>query len=127
MINALEKIKNECETEKMSNKAAAVAKKTAEVVCKFIETHEEFAEENDISIIYKEKTLRAYNSRQGTIYMDSQYLTPLSPEGLEIYIRYIEGKIPYFVCKNGMMISAIIAPYSRIKDDEHFKECLAAL
>ena len=82
--------------------------------------NETYAERNDISLYYKNNEFYIYHSAAGALYMKAKYLNPLDVEGLEVYLRYMSGGQPYFACKIGFMLQAVIMPYQIEKTDEEF-------
>lgn len=80
-----------------------------------------------IEIGYAGRILRPLNTSYGLIFIDVQYLCPLSDmaDMIELYERVDRSGKPYIAVKNGFMLVAIIMPYDVIKPD--FVEPLRAL
>ena len=89
--------------------------------------NESFAERNDISLHYKNDEFYIYNSASGALYMKAKYLRLLDQEGLEVYLRFMPDGEPYFVCKIGFMLQAVIMPYRIEKTNNEFFEQLNIL
>lgn len=88
---------------------------------------ERFAERNDISLVYRNTDLLVFSSEDGALYMKAKYLAPVMAEGLEIYLRKTESGVPYFVCKQGWIVQAVIAPVIFEKKDTEFVSSLDLL
>ena len=88
--------------------------------------NEDFADKNDISITYKGDEYLVYHSPGGALCIKAKYLKPLNKENLEIYQRQTENGIPYFACKTGYMIQAVIMPI-RLSDNKEFRNSLDLL
>lgn len=79
-----------------------------------------------IEIGYAGRILRPLHTSYGLIFIDVQYLSPLSDmaDMIELYERVDRSGNPYIAVKNGFMLVAIIMPYKVIKPDfvEQLKE-----
>ena len=84
---------------------------------------ETFAERNDIAFYYKGEAYHVYHSAAGALYVKAKYLNPLPKDGLEIYQRQTESGTPYFVCKMGYMIQALMMP-TYLDDNKEFAKHL---
>lgn len=91
--------------------------------------------EEKILISKDGRTLKPFQTSKGLIFIDVQYLKPISDElELRYYERFTKGKGDvYIVIKNGMEVIAIILPFVCIDDDfvlqmeELTKMCKVAL
>lgn len=88
---------------------------------------ETFAERNDIILNYKGEDFHVFHSSRGALYIKAKYLSPLNKEELEIYQRQTKGGIPYFVCKTGFMVQALIMPVMLDTKVKAFAEALDLL
>ena len=88
---------------------------------------EDYAERSDIGITYKGDDLHIYHSAKGALYMKAKYLRPLSSEDVEIFLRETKDGTPYFVCKMGFMIQAVIMPVMMEKYCKEFAQALDLL
>lgn len=87
---------------------------------------EVFAERNDITLCYKGEEYQVYHSVGGALYVNAKYLKPINNEEMEIYQRRTADGIPYFVCKVGYMIQALIMPV-KLDTNKDFTEKLDLL
>lgn len=72
-----------------------------------------------IEIGYAGRALRPLLTSQGLVFIDVQYLAPLSDmaDMIELYERVDRSGRPYIAVKNGFMLVAVIMPYDVIKPD----------
>lgn len=75
--------------------------------------------EEKILISKDGRTLKPFQTSQGLIFIDVQYLKPISDElELHFYERFTKGSGDvYIVVKNGMEVIALILPFVCIDDD----------
>ena len=85
---------------------------------------EQVAERNDISLVYKGDTWLVFSSPKGALYMKAKYLSPVMADRMEIYLRETEDGVPYFVCKLGWAVQAIIMPAMFEKSCREFVSAL---
>lgn len=85
-------------------------------------------EEYPMGILVSDASIVPYKTEEGVVFVDSQYLAPLSDfpkENIVLYARKSEKYGLYFAVKVGLMIKAIITPYKCITPE--FNELLKNL
>ncbi len=78
---------------------------------------ENILEENDITIIVADKVLKSYQTSNGIMFIDTDYLTPFDDMAeVDIYERIgNDGKL-YFAIKVGLILYGIVMPYNCINE-----------
>jgi len=79
---------------------------------------EKLIEASNISIIHAGCVIKAFQTSKGIIFVDSQYLAPLSDRlsTLEFYQRETPDGLLYIVAKLGLIIQSIIMPFDCINE-----------
>lgn len=74
--------------------------------------------EDDVSIIYSGIEVKPLKTRSGIIFIQSKYLSPLEDvlEVTQLFERQTPDGLSYIVAKTGLLIAAVIFPYSVVDD-----------
>lgn len=74
--------------------------------------------DDDFSIIYGGTELKPLKTRNGITFIQSKYLSPLEDvlEVVQLYERVTPDGLSYIVAKTGLLIAAVIFPYSVVNE-----------
>lgn len=96
---------------------------------------ERLLDDGDVSIIYGGSVLKPLITRRGITFIQSKYLAPLEDvlEVVQLFERVTPDGLSYIVAKTGLLMAAVIFPYSVINEkfvarlEELSAECRRAL
>lgn len=83
------------------------------------DTAEKIIEGEKISIVAAGRTLKPLQTRNGLVFIDAKYISPLAEvaETLEYYERVTDDGHTYIAAKAGFMLMAVIMPYDIVTED----------
>lgn len=79
---------------------------------------ERVLQDDDFSIIYGGAELKPLKTRKGIIFIQQKYLSPLDDvlDVVQLYERATPDGTPYIAVKAGLLIAAVIFPYSVVNE-----------
>lgn len=80
---------------------------------------EKLVEPQEVRIIVGGYELISFMTRQGLVFIDAEYITPLTDvaDNIEYYHRVSGDNRPYIVAKVGMFMVAVIMPHKIVKEE----------
>lgn len=83
------------------------------------DANEKIIDQGNLSIVYAGKTLKTLRTREGLVFIESRYLSPISDilDVMELYERFTPSGTPYIVAKAGFLLQAVIMPYDAINEE----------
>lgn len=74
--------------------------------------------EKNLSVTYDGRGLKPLRTRNGIIFIQGKYLSPLDDviDMVQFYERVTSSGTPYIVAKTGLLIAAVIFPYSAVSE-----------